>query len=75
MVGVMQGLDFCLKGFVGPGQVVEMPLAYLEIFSELLIDLSDFVVLGDDEVDLRAGLFHQPIEPCAIGLGVLPLFT
>ena len=52
-----------------------MPLAYLEILAELFVDLSDFVVLGDDEVDLGAGLFHQPIEPSAVGLAVLPLLA
>lgn len=75
LVGVMQGLDFCLEGLVDPGQVVEMPLAYLQIFRELFIDFRDLVVLGDDEVDLRASLLHQPIKPSAISLGMLPLIT
>lgn len=71
----MQGLDFCFERFVDPSQVVEMPLAYFQVFRELFVDFSYFVVFGDDEVDLRAGLLHQPIEPSAISLGMLPLLA
>lgn len=29
-----------------------MPLTYLQIIAQLLVDLNDLIVLGDDEVDL-----------------------
>jgi hypothetical protein len=69
----VESADFLLESSVIAGQVVEVPLADSEVIVELPIHLSDFVVFGEDKVDVGAGVLEKRLKAGRLRLSLFHL--
>jgi hypothetical protein len=52
-----------------------MSLADFKIVLELLVYFSDLIILGDNQIDLRASLAHECLKASCIVSCLLPLLA
>lgn len=65
-VGVMQSLHFSFQRFVDAAYILQMALAYLQVFPQLLIHLCNLIVFRYYEVDLSACLLELTLSAACL---------